>query len=61
VHERVDEREVGEGLREVAELPSGVRVDFRRVQQERAGEQLLTQRAGTADLADLGQGRDKPE
>src|SRR5688500_10455329 len=48
VHDGVDQREVREGLGEVAEVAAGARVDLLRVQAERArvGEQLLAQVAG---------------
>ena len=54
--DRVDEREVGEGLREVPEVTPGMRVDLLGVQQQRArvGEQLFAQRPGAGDLSDLG-------
>ena len=47
VHDGVDQREVGERLREVAQVPAAVRVDLLGVEPERAGErqELLAQRA----------------
>src|SRR5215469_6656998 len=56
VDDRVDERQMGEGLREVPEVPSGMRVDLLGVQQQRAcvGEQLLAQCPGAGYLPDLG-------
>ena len=63
VHHGVDEREVGERLREVAQVASAVRLDLLGVEQQRAGvrEQLLAQRPGPVQLADLGERRDEPE
>jgi hypothetical protein len=63
VQHRVDEREVREGLREVAEVLPAVRVDLLAIELQRAGErqQLGTQLARLVDLADLTQGRDQPE
>ena len=48
VHDRVDQRQVGERLREVAEVPPAVRVDLLGVELQRAGvrEQPLAQLAG---------------
>ena len=50
----IDQREVGERLREVAEVLAGGRVDLLGVEVQRTGErqQLLEQRAGAFDLAD---------
>jgi len=47
VHHGIDQRQVSERLREVTELTTGVRVEFLRVELERAGErkQLLAQPA----------------
>src|SRR3954447_23569680 len=63
VHHRVDQREVRERLREVAEHAPGVRVDLLREQLQRAGvgQQLLAQLAGTSRLADLSHRRHQPE
>ena len=63
VHDRVDERQVRERLREVAQVAAGARVDLLGEQAERAGvaEQLLAQLARPARLADLGQRADQPE
>src|SRR4051794_14075692 len=63
VHQRVDEREVREGLREVAEVAARPPVDLLRVEAERAGvaEQLLAQLARANRLADLAQRRHEPE
>ena len=57
VHHRVDQRQVGERLRVVAEVPAGVGVELLGVQPERRGvrEQPLAQRAGALELADLRQ------
>src|SRR4029078_3603758 len=38
VHDRVDQRAVGERLREVAEVPAGARLDLLCVQMKRAGQ-----------------------
>ena len=50
VHDRVDQRQVGERLREVAQVPPAARVDLLGVELERAGvgEQPLAQLAGRA-------------
>src|SRR3954464_12092504 len=63
VHDRVDERQVRERLREVAEVPARPRVDLLRVevQRRRVAEQLLAQVAGHLRLADLAQRRHEPE
>ena len=52
---RVDQREVGERLREVAQLLAAVRIDLFGVELERSGEgqQLRAQLAGPLVLADL--------
>ena len=59
----VDQRQVGERLREVAQVPSGARLDLLGVQMQRAGErqQPLAQVLGPVDLADLDQRRHQPE
>ena len=58
VHDRVDEGQVGERLREVAQVPAGPRVDLLRVKQQRAGvgQHLLAEVPGPPVLTDLGQG-----
>src|SRR4029453_6252910 len=63
VHHGVDEREVGERLREVAQVASAVRLALLGVEQQRAGvgEQLLAQRPGPVQLADLRGPPDEPE
>jgi len=63
VHQGVDERQVGEGLREVSEVPAGVRFYLLGVEQQRAcqGQQLLAQGAGPGELADVSEGRYQPE
>ncbi len=63
VHDRVDQRQVGEGLREVAQVAPGLRIDLLAVQVERAGEgeQPLAQAARPLELADLDQRRYQPE
>src|SRR5438445_3971262 len=55
VHHGVDEREVRERLREVAEMTAVGGVDLLAVQAQRAGirKELLAQPARTAQLADL--------
>ena len=63
VHHGVDQRQVGERLREVAQVPAAARVDLLRVQvqRRRVAEQLLAQVAGQRVLADLAQRADEPE
>src|SRR3954447_15966852 len=63
MHHGVDEREMGEGLREVAEVTAGQRVDLLAVQLERAGvrEQPLAESPRPAELPDLDEGGDEPE
>ena len=63
VHDRVDQRKVGEGLREVAQVAAGARVDLLGVETERAGvgEQLLAEVTAALDLADLDQRGHEPE
>src|SRR5512133_855066 len=55
VDDGVDQRQVGEGLREVAKLLAGVRVDLLAVEIERAckGKQLGTELAGSLVFANL--------
>src|ERR1022692_3954788 len=57
VHDRVDQRQVGERLREVAEVAAGARVDLLAVEQQRAGvgQHLLAQVTRPLVLADLSQ------
>ena len=63
VQHRVDQGQVGEGLREVAQVLAGVGVDLLAVQVERSGEgqQLGAQLAGPVVLTDLAQRRHQPE
>src|SRR5512132_1484643 len=55
VDDGIDERQVGEGLWEVAKLLAGVRVDLLAVELKsaRKGKQLGTELAGSLVLADL--------
>src|SRR5690242_19355944 len=59
----VDEGEVGEGLREVAEVLTRAGVDLLRVEVERPGErkELLEQLPGPGGLADHRERGDEPE
>src|SRR5713226_553189 len=52
VHHRVDERQVREGLREVAQVPAAARVDLLGVELQRARvrQQLLAQLTPAGDL-----------
>jgi len=63
MHHGVDECQVGERLREIAQMPAGARLDLLRIKVQRAGErqQPLTQMPGPADLTDLDQRGDQPE
>src|SRR5438093_13565575 len=63
VHHGVDQRKVGECLREVAEMATAPGIDLLTEQIERAGvrEELLAQLTRSLDLADLDQCRDQPE
>ena len=63
VRDRVDQGEVGEGLREVAEVAARGRVELLGVEAERARvlEQPLAELAAAPALADLEQRRDEPE
>ena len=63
VHDRVDQRQVRERLREVPEVAAARRLDLLGVEAERAGErqQPLAQLAGAAAVADLRQRGDEPE
>src|SRR5438128_4551248 len=63
VHDRVDQREVGECLREIAEVAPAPGVDLLGVELERTGvgEELLAEVACPIYLSDLGEGRDEPE
>src|SRR3954471_3553215 len=60
VHDGVDQRQVGERLREVAEVPPGAGVDLLgvEVQRRRVAEQLLAQVTREPVLADLAQRAD---
>ena len=60
---RLDQREVREGLREVAQVPAGAGVELLGVQAQRRGdaEQALHQVAGALVVADDRQRRDEPE
>ena len=59
----LDQREVREGLREVAEVPAGVGVELLGVEAERRGDaqQALHQVAGALLLADDRERGDEPE
>jgi hypothetical protein len=63
VHDRVDERQVRERLREVAQVPARAGVDLLRVELQRRGvaEHLLAQLPGPPRLADLLERADEPE
>src|SRR5262249_1851527 len=63
VHDCIDQREVSEGLRKVAEVTAASVVDLLGVELQRAGvrEQLLTELTRSRYLADLHQRRDQPE
>src|SRR5204863_7313148 len=63
VHDGVDERQVRERLREVAQLPARARVDLLAVEQQRAGvgQDLLADVTGPLVLADLAERRNQPE
>ena len=63
VHRRVDQRQVRERLREVAEMPARPRIDLLREQSERTRErqQLLEERARLVQLVDLDQRGHQPE
>jgi MFS family permease len=63
VHHRVDQRQVGERLGEVAKVAAGFGVDLLGVEAEWAGvaEQPLTQLPRAVHLSDLTQRRDQPE
>jgi len=54
---------MGEGLREVSQMPARARLDLLGVEVQRAGErkQPLTKMFGAADLADLDQSRYQPK
>ena len=60
---RVDQRQVREGLREVAQVPAVARIDLLRIEPQRAGvgQELLQQVVRAVGLADLRQRRDQPE
>src|SRR5437763_1009763 len=63
VHDRVDERQVREGLREVAEMAARPGVDLLGVQVQRRGvaQQLLAQVPRSLGLTDLAQRAHEPE
>src|SRR5216117_1586004 len=63
VHDGVDEREVRERLRKVAEVASAARVDLFRVELQwtRMRQELLAQVACVVDRTDLDERRDEPE
>ena len=63
VQDGVDQRQVRERLREVAEVPAAARVDLLGVEAERARvrEQLLAEVVRARELADLDERRDEPE
>ena len=63
VDDGVDQRQVGEGLREVAKLLTGMRVDLLAVEIKgpREGQQLGTELPGSLVLTDLAQRRHQPE
>ena len=63
VGDGVDQRQVGERLREVAEVAAAGGVELLGVEVERAGglEQPLAELAGALALADLRERRDQPE
>src|SRR5207253_912245 len=63
VYDRVDQRQMGERLREVAQVPAGVRVDLLGVEVQRAGEgqQPLAEPPGPRQLADLDERGHQPE
>src|ERR1700693_3711964 len=57
VHDGVDQRQVREGLREVAQVPAAARVDLLGIELQRARvrQQLLAQLACPVQLTDLAQ------
>ena len=63
VHHRVDQSQVRERLREVAQVPAGSWVDLLGVEAERAGiaEHALAEIARLVEFVDLNQGRHEPE
>src|SRR5258706_10991905 len=63
VHHRVDQRQMSERLREVAQVTARPRVDLLTVEQQRTGvgEHLLAQVARLLKLTDLEQRPDHPE
>src|SRR5437588_7298082 len=63
VHHGVDQGQVSEGLREIPQVPSGLRLDLLGVELEWAGvgEKLLAQPSCSPHLADLAQRRHQPE
>src|SRR4051794_3950083 len=60
---RVDERQVSERVREVAQVAAAPGIEVLCVQAERAGvrQKPLAQRTGAVGLAYLGERRDEPE
>ena len=63
VHHRIDQGEMRERLREVAEVVSGVRVDLLSVEMEFAGkrQQLAAQGPGPRHFSDFDQRRNQPK
>src|SRR3954451_9762027 len=63
VHQRVDQRQVRERVREVAQVAARVRIEVLGVQAERSGvgQEALAQLAGCVLLADLVERGDQPE
>src|SRR5262249_28141926 len=63
VHHRVDERQVGERLREVAQVSARLVVELLRVEPQRAGEaeQTLAEVPRLLQLTDLDERGDEPE
>src|SRR5690606_14590437 len=63
VGDRVDQGQVGEGLREVTQMPSIARIDLLGVELEwaREAEQTFAQPRGAGQFSDLHQRRHQPE
>ena len=63
VQDCIDQRQVGECLREVAQVAAGERIDLLGEQRQRTGqrEKLLAQTAGAGQLADFNQRGHQPE
>jgi len=59
VHDRIDQCQVGEGLREVAQVAARARVDLLGIEAQRpcVAEQALAKRARAVKLADLAMAR----